>query len=339
MPRDEVLRLDRRRLLQSSLALAGLGLLTSCDLAPRAALWGAGLRRIGYLATGTPTSAAPVLAAFRTGLAELGYVEGQGIALEIRYAEGRADTLPALAAELVALPVDLILTDGNVGIVPAQRATATIPIVFTLAEDPVADGFAASMGRPGGNLTGLTVQAGQEEAKRLQLMREIAPSMTRVAVLWPATVVGRFRQVEAAAPVLGLQLLSLKLDRPDDLDAALTSAVTGRVEGLIVIGAGGIFGPLVPRIVEFTVQNRWPSVSATPSYARVGGLLGYGANAPDLYRRAAAYVDKILRGANPGELPIELPTKFEFVINLTTAQAIGLTIPPSVLVQATEVIQ
>ena len=339
MLRDEVLRFDRRRLLQGSLALAGLGLLAGCGLTPGHGLWRPGPRRIGYLSTGSPTSAAPWLTAFRAGLAELGYVEGQDVVIEARYADGRPETLPSLAAELTALPVDVVLTDGNLGIRTARQATTTIPVVFTLADDPVADGIVASMGRPGANLTGLTTQSGQEEAKRLQLLREIAPSMTRVAVLWPTAVAARFWQVEAAAPAMGLQILSLLLDRPDDLDAILTSAIAGRAEGLIVIGAGGLFGPLVPQIVEFAAQNRLPSTSATPSYARAGGLVAVGPNTPDLYRRAAAYVDKILKGANPGELPIERPAKFEFVVNLKTAQAIGLTIPQSVLEQATEVIQ
>ncbi|MFN8633948.1 MAG: ABC transporter substrate-binding protein [Chloroflexota bacterium] len=220
-----------------------------------------------------------------------------------------------------------------------RQASTTVPVVFTTADDPVADGFVASMARPGGNLTGLAVTAGQEEARRLQLLRDLAPGMTRVALLWTGLQVGRIRQVEAAAPVLGLQILSLKLDRPDDLDATLASAIAWHADGLHMTGASGFLAPLVPRIVEVAAQNRWPTVSATPSVARVGGLLAYGPNIPDLYRRAAGYVDKILNGANPGELPIERPAKFEFVVNLKTARAIGLTVPQSILEQATEVIQ
>ena len=339
MARDQVLMLGRRRLLQGSLTLAGLGLLAGCGLAPVTGLWGHGPRRIGVLLPGSPTSAAENYAAFRAGLAELGYVEGQGVVLEARYADGKIAALPALAAELVALPVDVIFTDGPTAIGPALQATRTIPIVAANANDPVADGFAASMARPGGNLTGLTQFLADEEAKRLQLLKEVAPSMTRVAVLWPSPQTARFHQVETAAPSLGLQILSLILDRPDDLESSLASAIAVRADGLLVIGAAGIMGPLIPRIVEVAVQNRWPSVSGTPSVARVGGLLGVGANVPDLYRRAAIYVDKILKGANPAEMPIERASKIEFVVNLKTGQAIGVTVPQSFLQQATEVIQ
>jgi putative tryptophan/tyrosine transport system substrate-binding protein len=339
MPCDHRLTLDRRRMLQGSLGLAGLGLLAGCGLAPARSLWGPGPRRIGVLLPGGSTSAAENYAAFRAGLAELGYVEGQGVVLEARYADGKIAALPALAAELVALPVDVILTDGTTAIGPALQATRTIPIVAANAIDPVADGFVASMARPGGNLTGLTSLLVDEEAKRLQLLKEVAPSMTRVAVLWPSPQAVRFRQIENAAPSLGLQVLSLILDRPDDFEVSMTTAIAGHADGFIVIGAAGIYGPLVPRIVEVAAQNRWPSMSATPSFARVGGLLGVGAHVPDLYRRAAIYVDKILKGANPAEMPIERASKIEFVLNLRTAQAIGLTIPPSVFQQATEIIQ
>jgi ABC-type uncharacterized transport system substrate-binding protein len=316
-----------------------LGLLAGCGLAPVTDLWGHGPRRIGVLLSGTSSTTAEHFSAFRAGLADLGHVEGQDVVLETRHADGKLDALPTLAAELVALPVDLILADGGVSIGPLLQATRTIPIVIANAGDPVADGVVASMARPGGNLTGLTQFLADEEAKRLQLLKEVAPSMTRVAVLWPSPQTARFNQVENAAPVLGLQVLSLILDRPDDLESSLTSAITWRADGLLVIGAAGIMGPLIPRIVEVAVQNRWPSVSGTPSVARVGGLLGVGANVPDLYRRAAIYVDKILKGANPAEMPIERASKIEFVLNLRTAQAIGLTIPPSVFHQATEVVQ
>lgn len=339
MARDGAPRLDRRRLLQGGLALAGVGLLAGCGLPPVRSLWGRGPRRIGYLVGGSLTSAAEYLAAFRAGLAELGYVEGQDIILEARYADGQADALPTLAAELVALPVDVILTGGPVAIGPALQATRTIPIVSANAIDPVANGFVASMARPGGNLTGLTALLVDEEAKRLQLLSEVAPGMARVAILWPSAQGARFRQIENAAPALGLQILSLMVDRTADFDVALTRAIGWRADGFIVIGAGGIFGPLVPRIVEVTIQNRWPLMSATSFDARVGALLSYGANVPDLFRRAATYVDKILRGANPADMPIERASKLEFLVNLKTAQAIGLTVPNSILEQATEVIQ
>src|SRR5262249_50757345 len=178
------------------------------------------------------------------------------------------------------------------------------------AGEPVAEGFVASMARPGGNLTGLTGTSVEEEAKRLQLLKEIAPSMTRVAVLWPGLPqILRFRQVENAAPSLGLQILSMIVERPDEIEPALTSAITGRADGLLAIGAAGIMGPYIPRIVEVVAQNRWQSMSRTPSVARIGGLLGVGTNVPDLYWHAAIYVDKSLKGARPGKLPIERGSK------------------------------
>ena len=248
-------REGRRQFLQGGLGLAGAGLLAGCGLVPARYLWGSGPRHIGYLGAGSLTSSEPMLAGFRTGMAALGYVEGQDVVFEARYADGRVDALPALAAELVALPVDVILTDGDVPMIPAQQATKTIPVVFTQANDPVADGYVASMARPGGNLTGLTGLAAQEEAKRLQLLTEVAPSMARVAVLWPGLQVARFRQIEDAGPALGLQILSLTLNRPDDLEATLTSAIVWHTDGLIVIGAGGIMGPMIPRIVKVAAQN------------------------------------------------------------------------------------
>jgi putative ABC transport system substrate-binding protein len=339
MGRDDRLKLDRRRMLQGSLCLAGSGLLAGCGLLPTPDLWRRSPNRIGVLLSGTSSTTAEHLSAFRAGLADLGHVEGQDVVLETRHADGKLDALPTLAAELVTRPVDLILADGPVSIGPLLQATRTIPIVAANAGDPVADGVVASMARPGGNLTGLTQFLADEEAKRLQLLQEVAPSLTRVAVLWPSPQTARFHQVETAAPVLGLQILSLILDRPDDLESSLTSAIAGRADGLLLIGAAGIMGPLVPRIMEAAVQNRWPSVSGTPSVARVGGLLGVGANVPDLYRRAAIYVDKILKGANPAEMPIERASKIEFVVNLKTAQAIGVTVPQPFLQQATEIIQ
>jgi putative ABC transport system substrate-binding protein len=258
--------------------------------------------------------------------------------IEARYTDGKVDAVPGLAAELVALPLDMILTDGNTVIGPAQRATSTIAIVFAQANDPVMDGFVASLGRPGGNLTGLTAQSGQEEAKRLQLLKEVVPGVTRVAVLYPGPNVSRFRQVNSAGPQIGLEVLSMQVDRPDDLDDAMTAAMTWHADGFILISTG-FFGTLLPRIVELATQNRWPSVASNPVWASAGGLLSYGANVPDLYRRAAAYADKILKGANPAELPVEQPTFYEYVVNLKTAQAIGVTISPSILQQATEVIE
>jgi putative ABC transport system substrate-binding protein len=289
----------------------------------------------------TSTGDDPSLEAFRQGLREHGYLEGQQVILEVRYSEGRDERLPELAAELVRLRSDVIVTGGGASLAPvraAQQATSTIPIVFVNVVDPVASGLVASLARPGGNVTGLTQSAGQESAKRVQLLQEVVPGLSRVAVWGQQALQSTFQHTEDAAQALGLEVLSLVINGPDDLDAVRAATITGRADGLI-----GLPGPLLPQlkpqILDFTAQHRLPAIYAQSSWARDGGLMNYGPSQRENYRRAAYYVDRIFKGAKPADLPVEQPSSFEFSINLQTAQALGLTIPRSVLQQATGVIQ
>jgi putative ABC transport system substrate-binding protein len=268
-----------------------------------------------------------------------GYREGQDYVLELRYAEGRNERLPALAEELVRLNVDVILTSGLAAIGAARQATTTIPIVFAAAGDPVEAGLVASLARPGGNATGLSLVAGDEAAKRLELLKEAVPGLSRVAVLWnPSTVGAQFAQTEVAAQALGLQVLSLQLGSPGDLDRVQAAAIAGGADGLLLVtGAGS--ATHVPQVAAFAAENRLPWISQEAGFARAGGLMEHGPNITENYRRAAYYVDRILKGAQPADLPVERPMRYDFIINAKTAQALGLTIPPHVLLQATEVIQ
>jgi putative tryptophan/tyrosine transport system substrate-binding protein len=334
---------SRRQFLQSSLALAGLSLMSGCGVPFGPSAQRGELYRVGCLESSTPPSAggAPTLEAFRQGLREHGYIEGQQVILEVRYSEGRDERRSELAAELVHLPVDVIMTGGGASGAPvraAQQATSTIPIVFVNVVDPVASGLVASLARPGGNVTGLTQSAGQENAKRLQLLKEVVPGLSRVAVWGQQSLQSTFRETEVAAQALGLEVLSLVLSGPDGLGAVQTATITGRADGLL-----GLPGPLLPQlrpqILDFTAQHRLPAMYAQNSWARDGGLMNYGPSQAENYRRAAYYVDRILKGAKPADLPVEQPSRFEFSINLQTAQALGLTIPQSILQQATELIQ
>jgi putative ABC transport system substrate-binding protein len=337
MARDHVDRLGRRRVLKGGLAVAGLGLLSGCRIPFGASAQPARLHRIGHLLTGSATSQAPNLAAFRQGLGEFGYVEDQNVTLALRYAEGREERLPELAAELVGLDVDVLVTASNAAIRACRQATGTVPIVFA-AGNPVVEGLVASDARPGGNITGLTHIANKEHAKRLQLLTEAVPGLSRVAVLWNQSQVSNLRETEAAAQVLGVRTLSLEIPGPDGLDTILDVATTGRADGLVVTG-GPVFSILAPRIVEFAARHRLPAMYSISPFIDTGGLMIYGVNIPENHRRAATYVDKILKGAKPADLPIERPSRFDLIVNLKTAQALGITIPPSVLQQATEVIQ
>jgi len=334
---------NRRQFLQGGLALAGLGVLTGCSLRFAPSAQRGELYRVGCLEPTTPPSAggAPTLEAFRRGLREHGYIEGQQVILEVRYSEGRDERLPELAAELVHLHVDVIMAGGGASGAPvraAQQATSTIPIVFVNVVDPVASGLVASLARPGGHVTGLTQSAGQENAKRLQLLKEVVPGLSRVAVWGQQSLQSTFRETEVAAEALGLEVLSLVLSGPDGLGAVQAATITGRADGLL-----GLPGPLLPQlrpqILDFTAQQRLPAMYAQVGWARDGGLMNYGASQAENYRRAAYYVDRILKGAKPADLPIEQPTVFDFVINLRTAQVLGITIPQSILQQATEVIR
>ncbi|HEX2931788.1 MAG TPA: ABC transporter substrate-binding protein [Candidatus Binatia bacterium] len=297
--------------------------------------------RIGYLNTASLSSVAARVEAFRQGLRELGYVGGKNIVIEWRYAEGNFDRLPALVAELVRLKVDVIVTGGPTATRAAKEATATIPIVMTQVGDPVGSGFVASLARPGGNVTGLSTLAPEIGGKQLELLREIVPRLFRVAVLGTSTIPGnaeRLREVELAAEAFGVKLQKLDVLSPKDIDAAFRAAGKGNAGAVLVLG-GAVFIFHRTRIAELAVQSRLPAAYSNREFVEDGGLMSYGASTTDLSRRAAAYVDKILKGAKPADLPVEQPKKFEFIVNLKAAKQIGLTIPPNVLVRADKVIK
>jgi putative ABC transport system substrate-binding protein len=302
--------------------------------------------RLGWLQLNTPpTEPNPSFDAFREGLRELGWVEGQNLAIEYRWAEERRDRLPALAAELVRLPVDVIFASTGEAFNAARDATTTIPIVFRGVGDVVALGLVASLAQPGGNFTGLSLTTGVElGGKRLQLLKEAVPGVTRVAVLWrPGQVLSwedslGGKAAQAAAQALGVQLQVVQAQSPDDFDGAFEAMTREGAEALYVTSAS-LFFVHRQRLMALALERRLPTISWRAQMAEAGGLMAYGPNLDDEFRRAAAYVDKILRGAKPGDLPIEQPMRFDLVINLKTAQALGLTIPPVVLFQADEVIR
>ena len=331
---------SRRRFVHG-VGIAGLGLLAGCAWLPGQAPPTQRVFRLGYLSSSSLATEAPVIEPFRQGLRELGYVEGQNLAIEWRLADDQVEQLPELAAALVRQPVDLIVAVATPAIVAAKHATSTIPIVFPLAGDPVGLGLVDSLSRPGGNVTGLANLAPELNAKRLELLTEIVPGLARVAYLWVPSVpaeVSSKRYADAAAQVLGLDLLAFALESPSDLDEAFEAAIRARAEALMM-APNTIVNSQRPRIVELAARARFPAAYPDTRFATVGGLLSYGANPAALYRRAAYYVDRILKGTKPADLPVEQPMVFDFVINLRTAQALGLTIPPHVLLQATEVLQ
>jgi putative tryptophan/tyrosine transport system substrate-binding protein len=297
--------------------------------------------RIGWLSGLAPSTASALHAAFQQGLHELGYVEGQNLAIEFRYAEGSLDRLPALAAELVRLPVDVIVTGGENAARVAQHATHTISIVIVAGVDPVRVGLVASLARPEGNITGLSSLGPELGGKRLELLQEALPTASRVAVLLnPANInaVHEWREMEGAAQALGVQLHALAVRQADELESAFTTATSVGAVALIV------FRDLFlethrTRILHLAAQRRLPVMSVLRDFVDAGGLMSYGPSLPDLYRRAADYVHKLLTGATPADLPVEQPTKFKLVLNLRTAQALGVTFPPTLLFQADEVIR
>jgi len=297
--------------------------------------------RIGYLVGGTPSSNAARDDAFRQSLRELGYVEGKNIVIEARNAEGKSDRFPALVAELVRLKVDVIVTSGANTTRAAKEATTTIPIVFAQDGDPVTNGFVASLARPGGNLIGLSTLSPELNGKRLELLKEIVPKLSRVAIVGTSTVPGHARFLKETEPVAGalrLQLQFLDVLDPKDIETAFRAASKGRVDGLVVM-SGPVLSSHRARVLDLVIESRLPAIHNFPEWVEAGGLMTYGVNLTDLYRRAATYVDKILKGAKPGDLPVEQPIKFEFIVNLKTAKQIGLTIPPNVLARADKVIR
>ncbi len=324
-----------RRILIPILALGLFAAPLAADAAP------AKVPRIGFLGGSAPTALAHSLEAFRQGLRELGYVEGQNIALESRWAEGRFDRLPALAGELVRLRLDLIVTAGTPAARAAKEATPTIPIVAVAVGDPVGTGLVASLARPGANLTGLSDITVDLSAKRLEFLKELVPTASRIAILWNPTHPTnplQLRETRGAAQALGLTLQSLEVRESGELERAFAAIRRERAGALVVLS-----DPFMllhrGRLSNLAAKNRLPTVYPFKEHVEAGGLMAYGPNLPDLFRRAATYVDKILKGAMPADLPVEQPTRFELVINMKTAKALGLTIPASVLIRADHVIQ
>ena len=298
--------------------------------------------RIGYLGGPSLSSLAPRIEAFRQGLRELGYVEGKNIVIEWRSAEGKLDRLPDLAGELVRLKVDVIVTTGPANTRSAKEATSTIPIVMTQDNDPVGNGFVASLARPGGNITGLSTLRADLSGKMLELLKEILPKLSRVAVFGTSTQPGNaqaLKGIELAAGAFGVKLQHLDVLDPKDIETAFRAAGEGRADAILMMVAGGVARAHRTEIVELAVKSRLPVIYQSPSVVEAGGLMSYGVNLNDLDRRAATYVDKILKGAKPADLPVEQPMKVEFIINLKAAKQIGLTIPPNVLARADQVIQ
>jgi putative ABC transport system substrate-binding protein len=299
------------------------------------------VRRLGLLSSFSPSDAAPWHQAFRLGLRDLGWVEGKNISIEYRYAEGRRDRLPDLAADLVRLKVDVIVTSGAGEALAAQQATRAIPIVMVVVGDPVASGLVESLARPGGNVTGSSQLIWELGGKRLDLLKEMVPKLSRVAVLWfPQGAASPFywKEIQLPARQLGLQLHSLEVRGPDDFDKAFEDAIRARAGALLITGDPVITTNL-KRIAGLAAKSRLPSIFHWSEFADVGGLVTYGPDRVDLFRRAATFVDKILKGAKPGDLPIDRATRFELVINLKTAKALGITIPRTVLFRADRVIE
>src|SRR6266581_2433981 len=320
-----------------TLALSFLAAPLEADAQPSAKV-----ATIGYLSmAGGAPGGAPLAESFRQGLQDLGYVEGKTIAIEYRSAEGKPERLPALAAELVQLQVDVIFAQSGQVAEAVKDTTMTIPIVMVSGADPVAIGLVASLARPGGNMTGLSLMSAELAGKRLQLLKEASGSLGRVAVLWnarDAVMTNIFSEIQAAAPMLGVTVQPLGVQEAKDIDSALATMTAERPDALFMI-TDVLTSRYTKQVVDFAAQHQLPTMFPSSGPVAEGGLMFYGPSLTDAYRRAAYYVDRILKGAKPADLPIEQPMKFELVINLKTAQALGLTIPPMVLFQADEVIK
>jgi len=309
---------------------------------PTTAQLGAKIPRIGILQVGTGAGAGHLSAAFKEGMRERGYVEGRHVFFEHRFGETKRERLSEAAAELVHIKVDIIVTSTDEGVAAVKQQTQTIPIVMANSTDPVGTGFVVSLARPGRNITGNSGMSPELSGKRLELLKEIVPGLARIAILWNPDIRGAvldYKETESAARALHLQLQSFEVTRPGDLDRAFAAMTTGRAEALVVPAVNPLAYSNRSEIARLAQTHRLPSIYGERSYADAGGLIGYGPNAADLWRRAAVYVDKILKGAKPGDLPVEQPTQFELVINLKTAKALGLTIPPSLVRRADRVIE
>jgi putative tryptophan/tyrosine transport system substrate-binding protein len=297
--------------------------------------------RIGFLIASSPSPVAARLEAFRQGLRELGYVEGKSIVIDYRWAEGKVDRMPDLAAQLIGLKVDIILSTGSQSTRAGKEATSTIPIVMGFDSDPVGNGFVASLSRPGGNITGLSTLAPEISGKQLELLKESVPGLSRVAVFGTSTQPGNaqaLKEIELAAGTLGTKFQFLDVVGPQDTEAAFRAAGKGRADAVLVLNSP-VFNSQRTQIIDLAAKNRLPTIYWAPEFVEAGGLMTYSVSFPDLFRRAATYVDKILKGTKPADLPVEQPKKFDFIINLKPAKQIGLTIPPSVLARADRVIR
>jgi putative ABC transport system substrate-binding protein len=316
--------------------------LVAAPTTARAQAQPAKIPRVGYLQAVVPQNGtSPLLEDFRQGLRDLGYVEGRNIELVVRWAEGHLERLPALAAELVRMKVDVIVAVNSPSILAAKKATQTIPIVMPLSSDPVGDGLVASLARPGGNITGLSLMAPELSTKRLQLLKEVFPKLRPVAALWNPDYAGmaaRFRQAQGAAPSVGMEVRSVEIRDSGELERALAELDRNRPGALLLLADPLTLSQRL-RIVEYAAEQKLPAMYELSQFVDAGGLMSYGPNVDDIVRRSATYVDRILKGAKPADLPIEQPAKFELVINLKTANALGVTIPQSVLLQADRVVE
>jgi ABC-type uncharacterized transport system substrate-binding protein len=296
--------------------------------------------RIGFLSNGSPTSSKPFLDAFREGLRERGWIERQNFSIDYRWADGRLDQLPVLASDLLKAPLDVIVVAGGPGVRAAQQANRSVPIVAAIMGDPVAAGFAASLARPGGSITGTAVQFGDLATKQLQILKEVAPKAARVAILTDRATINAviLDALEPAGRTLGLKGRVFEIRDARDIEASFRTAKAEQMEAMYV-SPSPTFSRQRVRLAELAIKYRLPAIYEDKQYVEEGGLMSYGPRFTDLHYRAATYVDRILKGARPGDLPIEQPTKFELAINLKSARAIGLAIPPSVLGRADQVIE
>ena len=321
--------------------LAGAAALIAAPLAAEAQQTGK-VARIGYLLGAAREQTSHLVKAFEDGLRDLGYIPGRNVVIEYRFADGNLERLPQLAQDLVRLKVDVIVTGSNPHVVAAKQATTTIPIVMVYVRDPVGAGLVASLSRPGGNVTGLSQDVGAEiPGKRLALLKELVPRLSRLAVLVNASfppALAALKAMEAPARTLGVTVTRFDARGPGDLEDVFAAVTRARSDALVVTG-GPVQFNMRTQIVQLTLRHRLPSVSPTTEDVEAGGLMSYGASVSDQWRRAATYVDKILKGAKPGDLPVEQPTTFELALNLKTAKALSLTIPPSLLARADQVIK
>lgn len=327
---------NRRKLLVA----LGAGALAA-PLASFAQLQPGKVARIGFLGNSTAAFEANLIGPFRQGLRDLGYVEGRNILIEYRWAEGKYERFPALIAELIALKVDVIVTAGTPATLAVKKATTSVPLVMVAVGDPVGTGIVASLARPGGNITGLTSISPELEGKRLELLKEVTPKLSHVAILWNpinAFHVIEMKEAQSAAAALQMKVLPLPARTPEELDGAF-AAISRERPGALLVLADRMFLHHRTRIMDFAAQHRLPGVYAHRELVEAGGLMSFGPSYAGMHMRAATYVDKILKGTSPADLPIEQPTKFVLVINLKTAKAFGIKIPNSVLLRADEVIQ